>query len=168
MENSRVGRLCMRMSPRLSSLPSSEVEMEGSDPRSWMWTEALDLVARAERMHRHMFRPQSSRGLRISCWEPPVDMFETEHEVIVMTTLPGVDPATITTSIDNGILEIFGRRSLPPELHSATIHRLELPQGLFERRLRVPPGAYREIRGVSMNGCLVVTLRKQKMSGEIG
>jgi HSP20 family protein len=134
--------------------------MKTSDPRSWMWSEALDMLARVDRMQRQIFRPHRGNDVQLACWEPPADVMETEHEVIVITALPGVDPATITTTIENGALEIFGRRVLPPELSTATIHRLELPQGCFERRLRIPPGAYDEIRRISANGCLIVTLRK--------
>ncbi len=133
--------------------------MRASDPRSWMWSEAIEMLARADRMQRQMFQPQRP-DVRSPCWEPPADVLETEHEVIVITALPGVDPVTITTTIENGALEIFGRRVLPPELGAATIHRLELPQGCFRRRLRIPPGAYDDVRRASANGCLVVTLRK--------
>jgi HSP20 family molecular chaperone IbpA len=125
-----------------------------------MWSEALDMLTRADRMHRQIFQPQHPEQSRLPCWEPPADVLETELEVIVITALPGVDPATIRTTIENGALEIFGERLLPPELRTATIHRLELPQGCFQRRLRIPPGAYDDIRRASANGCLVVTLRK--------
>jgi HSP20 family molecular chaperone IbpA len=87
-------------------------------------------------------------------------LLETEHEVIVLTALPGVDPATITTVIEDGALRIFGRRVLPSELRTAVIHRLELPQGCFERRVQIPRGVYDDVRRSSVNGCLVVTLHK--------
>jgi HSP20 family molecular chaperone IbpA len=124
-----------------------------------MWSEAVEMLARAERMHRQMFEPQRG-GPRLPCWEPPVDVLETEREVIVFTALPGVDPASVNTVIEDGALVISGERALPPELRTATIHRLELPQGRFHRRLPIPPGAYSDVRRSSANGCLVVTLRK--------
>lgn len=133
--------------------------MRSSDPRSWMWSDALDMLARAERMHRDVFQPR--RGdFRTPCWEPPVDVLETEREIIVLTALPGVDPATIGTVIEEGALVISGERTLPPQLRTATIHRLELPQGRFFRRVPIPPGAYDDVRRASVDGCLVVTLRK--------
>ena len=136
--------------------------MKTSDPRSWMWSEALDMLARAERMQRQLFRPHS--GSDAHCWEPPADVMETSEAVIVITAMPGVDPASITTVIDHGSLEIYGQRVLPAELQTATIHRLELPQGCFKRRLRVPAGAYDRISRVSANGCLIVTLHKLETS----
>jgi HSP20 family molecular chaperone IbpA len=133
--------------------------MNASDPRSWMWSEAVEMLARAERMHQQMFEPRRG-GSRPPSWEPPVDVLETEHEVIVLTALPGVDPASVDTVIEDGALVISGERTLPPELRVAVIHRLELPQGRFYRRLPIPPGAYSDVRRASANGCLIVTLRK--------
>jgi HSP20 family molecular chaperone IbpA len=125
-----------------------------------MWSEAVEMLARAERMHRQAFLPQSA-DIRQQCWEPPVDVLETDREVIVLTALPGVDPASVTTVIeDGGTLLISGQRVLPPELRTATIHRLELPQGRFLRRVQIPRGAYDDVRRASADGCLVVTLRK--------
>ena len=134
--------------------------MNGSDPRNWMWSEALDMLARAEQLQRQIFRPRRMTTQRTACWEPPADMFETAQEVIVITALPGVDPATASVTLENGLLEISGQRCLPQELANATIHRLELPQGSFHRQLPVPAGTYDDLRRSVSNGCLVVTLRK--------
>ncbi len=134
--------------------------MKTSDPRSWMWSEALEMLAQAERIQRQLFHPHA--GSDAQCWEPPADVMETADEVIVITAMPGVDPASITTAIDHGSLEIFGQRVLPHALRTAIIHRLELPQGCFKRRLRIPPGIYDKISRTSSDGCLIVTLHKQK------
>lgn len=131
-----------------------------SDPRDWMWSEALEMLARAERMQRQLFQPRRTAAQQSACWEPPVDIFETEREVIVMTALPGVDPATVRISVEDGVLEIFGQRHLPVELAGAKIHRLELPQGCFQRQLRIPSGVYDDIRRGVAHGCLIVTLHK--------
>ena len=133
--------------------------MRTSDPRSWMWSEALEMLARAEQLHKHVFRPNRLEQRRPS-WEPPVDVLETPTEVIVFTALPGVDPAAITTTIESGSLVIFGERKLPAELNDATIHRLELPQGIFHRRVPIPAGLYSKIKTASENGCLIIRLRK--------
>jgi HSP20 family protein len=51
----------------------------------------------------------------------------------------------------------------PPEMRTATIHRLELPQGRFERRVRLPPGRYAAIHRATSNGCLLITLQKSEV-----
>lgn len=126
----------------------------------WMLAEALASLARAERLHQHFFQLGTPAVGRAAAWEPPVDMLETEREVIVLIALPGVDPDKVEASIEEGgSLLVSGRRVLPPELRNATIHRLELPQGRFERRIPLPPGRYTVTRAAG-NGCLVFHLAK--------
>ena len=55
---------------------------------------------------------------------------------------------------------VAGTRVLPPQLRTAIIHRIELPQGRFERRVRLPAGRYRDVARAAADGCLVITLRK--------
>ena len=128
-------------------------------PRDWMWSEACEMLARAERMHRELFRP-SSAPARLPAWEPPVDILETEFEVLVLVALPGVDPNDAQAVIEEGDLVIAGTRVLPEQLHTATIHRLELPQGRFERHVELPPGRYSNVRRTAADGCLVISLEK--------
>ncbi|HEX3503238.1 MAG TPA: Hsp20/alpha crystallin family protein [Xanthobacteraceae bacterium] len=131
--------------------------------RDWMWSEACEAIARAERMHREMFRPSGPRARSPAgavAWEPPVDILETDHEVLVLVALPGVDVDGAKVTIEGGDLVIAGTRVLPPELRTATMHRLELPQGQFFRRLRLPAGRYSGVRRAGAAGYLVVTLQK--------
>jgi HSP20 family molecular chaperone IbpA len=123
-----------------------------------MWSEALSMLARAERMHQQMFLPVGRRAP--AAWEPPVDVLETEREVLVFAALPGVDVGKVEVAIDGGSLVIAGHRVLPPQLRTATIHRMELPQGRFERRVALPNGRYDGVRRAEANGCLVISLSK--------
>ena len=97
------------------------------------------MLARAERMHRQFFQPSNSRSP--VAWEPPIDVLETERAVLVLVALPGVDFDEVEASINQGELLISGSRTYPPEMQTAIIHRLELPQGRFERRVRLPARA---------------------------
>ena len=92
--------------------------------RDWMWSEAIDMLARAERMHRELFRPGATQA-RQPVWEPPVDILETEYEVLVLVALPGVDAEQAQAAIEDGELVITGVRTYPPALRTAVIHRLE-------------------------------------------
>lgn len=133
--------------------------MTRGDPRDWMWSEALQMLAQAERLHQQVFKPQTAGRLRPS-WEPPVDVLETDHEVLILAALPGVDVQKVEAVIENGTLILSGERTVPAELRTAKIHRLELPQGRFERRIALPPGLYGDVRRFEVNGCLAVTLAK--------
>jgi HSP20 family molecular chaperone IbpA len=124
-----------------------------------MWGEALDMLARADRLHRQLFH-QLPAPTRRPGWEPPVDVLETEREVVIIAAMPGVREADLSLTIDGPWLVMAGQRTLPIELGTAVIHRLELPQGHFERRVSLPDGRYDQIRHHAQDGCLVVRLRK--------
>ena len=117
------------------------------------------MLARAERLHSEFFRP-SGLAARLPTWEPPVDILETDRAVLVLVALPGVEPDRVEAAVEGGDLVVAGTRVLPPELRTAVIHRLELPQGRFERRVRLPAGRYSAVRRSEVNGCLLITLQK--------
>ncbi|MFO1080545.1 MAG: Hsp20/alpha crystallin family protein [Reyranellaceae bacterium] len=135
-----------------------------NDSRDWMWSEALQMLARAEQVHRQVFAAPHAAGRRVN-WEPPVDVLETEDAVLLYVALPGVDPAKVELGIKGGRLVIAGERALPAEARTAVIHRLELPQGRFERQLPLPPGRYENPRSTVVNGCLVIRLSKAAVAG---
>ena len=85
---------------------------------------------------------------------------DSEAEVLVLIALPGVNPDGVEAAIDGPDLVVAGVRVLPRELDSAIIHRLELPQGRFERRVRLPGGRYSSVRRSAVNGCLLIALAK--------
>jgi TRAP transporter TAXI family solute receptor len=80
--------------------------------------------------------------------------------VLIIVALPGIDADQVETVIEDSSLRVSGRREHPPELRTAVIHRLELPQGRFERRIPLPPGRYAAVRRSTANGCLLVSLHK--------
>jgi HSP20 family protein len=127
----------------------------------WMWSEACETLARAERLHHEFFRPTRPMAT-LPVWEPPIDVLETESVVLVLVALPGVDPDRVEASIDGSDLVFSGIRVFPAELQTAIIHRLELPQGRFERRVRLPAGRYDTVHRSAADGCLVITLRKSE------
>ena len=123
----------------------------------WMWFNALATLDRMEQVHRQIFQPRTART---PTWEPPVDVLETEHEVLIYVALPGVDAREVKAVIDGATLVVSGRRVLPASLQHAAIHRLELPQGRFERRVPLPAGHYAGSHVGSERGCLVISLEK--------
>jgi HSP20 family molecular chaperone IbpA len=128
--------------------------------QNWMWADALAMLARVDRLNQQGFQPRARASGRPPAWEPPVDVIETEDQLLILVALPGVDPDTVDASIEDGALVVSGQRQLPPELGTAVIHRLELPQGRFERRLALPAGRYDGVRRVSANGVLLISLHK--------
>ena len=130
------------------------------DRQDWMWAGALEALARAEQLHRQFFQPSTSQS-RQANWEPPVDVLETDHEVLVIAALPGVAASEVQAIIDGTCLMIAGQRVIPEALRVAAIHRMELPHGRFERRIPLPGGSYDRITQEMINGCLVISLNKR-------
>lgn len=130
-----------------------------TERREWMWAQALDALARAERLQQQFFRP-SGHPATLPCWEPPLDVLETDRAVVVVAALPGVPPNEVTVRIEGAELVLEGERRLPPSLRNAAIHRMELPLGRFARRVALPRGLYRSPSVEVADGCLIVSLNK--------
>ena len=134
--------------------------MPPKDPINWMLSDAIETLARAERLQQRFLVLQPLAGTREPSWEPPIDVLETDSEVLIFIALPGVDPDEVEAVIDQeATLVISGRRVLPAQLRNARIHRLELPQGRFERRIALPVGRY-TITRFAENGCVGLRLAK--------
>ncbi len=134
--------------------------MTGADPRNWMWAEACAMIERAEQLHRSFFQPGQSTTPAAS-WEPPIDVFESEQELTIVVALPGVEPADIKVAADRDQLVVTGVRRLPGSTRGTAIHRLEIPHGRFERRIRLPAGRWELGRSSIGNGCLLLALARR-------
>ena len=133
--------------------------MRRSDPGDWMWTEACDLLDQAERLHRRFFRLDTSRPARAS-WEPPVDMYETEREIVVVVAMPGVAADRVEVITDSDALIVRGERPLPFTGRPLSVRHLEIPYGAFERRIPLPAGRFDASAPELAHGCLLLRLRR--------
>jgi HSP20 family protein len=131
------------------------------DPVGRMWAEAFQMLDQAERLQRQFFRLVFPRGARVA-WEPPVDVFEDEHELVIVVALPGVAPREAEAAIEGRTLVIRAQRRVPLEDRNCSVERLEIPHGYFERRLELPPIPLELASQEWADGCLVVTVRKRK------
>lgn len=124
-----------------------------------MWSQAFDMMERADRLQRQFFR--LGQVGHMPAWEPPVDVFEGDGELLVRIALPDVDPGDFTLSLVEGALVLAGRRRLPPEAAGWKIHQLEIPYGRLERRVALPPGQHRIAAHRYLNGCLEIQLQRK-------
>ena len=135
--------------------------MRSRDSLDRMWSEACQLLDRAERLHRQFFRLDFPRGAR-AAWVPPVDVFEDDEEIVIVAALPGVEAQNAEATLEGRTLVIRAQRRVPLEDRSCSIQRLEIPYGYFERRLELPAIPLELGRSEWSDGCLVLTLRKVK------
>jgi HSP20 family molecular chaperone IbpA len=133
--------------------------MPKKDAIAWMWPEACAMLARAERMQHQIFHVAEAKPYRTT-WEPPADVLETRELVVILIGLPGVHPESVQAIIQEETLVVIGDRFLPKELGRVFVHRMELPLGRFERKVKLPRGRYHDVRFTTSDGCLVVTLSK--------
>jgi HSP20 family protein len=126
----------------------------------WMWSEALSMLERAERLHRHFFTHAPA------AWEPPVDIVESPDTLQVHVALPGVAADSIAITLDSGGITVSALRPFPCRESTSQVHRIEIPYGRFERRIGLPladPYSPLELSGKSLaDGVLILTFTRRE------
>src|ERR1700675_1177737 len=102
--------------------------MSSRNPTDWMWAQACELIEQAERMHRQFFRLAASERTQ-PVWEPPVDVFEDEREVVIVVALPGVSADRIEVTSEPGALLVRAECPLPIAGSRRSVRQLEIPYG---------------------------------------
>jgi len=88
-------------------------------------------------------------------------MFETEDGFRILVALPGIRPEQITLLVENAGLVLQTERAPPSAPGTLNIHRLEIPYGIFERRIELPPGRYTLREQRMADGCLELYLIRE-------
>ncbi|HUQ73885.1 MAG TPA: Hsp20/alpha crystallin family protein [Burkholderiales bacterium] len=133
--------------------------MRSRDLSTWMWSEALSMLDRAEKLQRQFFQH------RPVAWEPPVDITESAEHLCVQVALPGAPAESITVSLDRSGLTVSAVRPFPcrPDMN---LHRIEIPYGRFERQIGLPlsdPYAPLELVDKHLaDGVLTLVFRKKE------
>lgn len=97
-------------------------------------------------------------------WQPPVDIWETDQELVLLMDLPGVDQQQIDVQIDDHVLVVQGQRTLDAR-DDADMQRQERPVGVFERRFSLPDTVeVGRVRASCEQG--VLTIRLPKVDGQ--
>lgn len=131
--------------------------------RSWMWAETVDRLDQAERLQRQFFRlaAQPTGSGQQPRWEPPVDVYAGQEQVLIEIALPGVPADRMEIVLAPGELVIRGERALLNRPAGTTLQRLEIPYGRFERRLTLGPGLWELVDRRLADGCLQVLLARR-------
>jgi HSP20 family protein len=91
----------------------------------------------------------------------PVDLSETDGQVVVKAALPGIQPEDVDISVIDGVLTIEGETKSEEKSEAENYHRREIRYGAFSRAITLPTEvddarAEAEFR----DGVLTVTLPK--------
>jgi HSP20 family protein len=103
-----------------------------------------------------------SDRLRGDRWQPDVDVFETEKEIVVRVDLAGVRSSDLRVTVDGAMLRISGVRVSGDSSEVKRLHQMEIATGPFERRVRVPVAFDRDrVAAHLSDGFLTVSLAKR-------
>jgi HSP20 family protein len=95
-------------------------------------------------------------------WTPAVDVKEEDDRYLITADIPGVDPADIEITMENGVLSIKGERSAASDEDRKGYRRIERSSGTFYRRFTLPDTADQEgVSARSNHGVLSVVIPKK-------
>ena len=98
-------------------------------------------------------------------WVPPVDIQETENELILKADVPELKMKDIDVRLENGTLTIRGERKFEANKNEGGWHRVERGYGSFERAFSIPETVNPEsVKADYRNGVLTVTMPKKEMA----
>jgi HSP20 family molecular chaperone IbpA len=117
------------------------------------------MIDRAERLHRQFFQPMAA-PIRELSWEPPIDITETDSEILITVAFPGVDRDAVKVTVDADGVSVVGFRRPSAIPRGGRIHRLEIPYGRFERRISLPTARLQLGQSELADGCLMLKFSK--------
>jgi HSP20 family protein len=105
------------------------------------WDPFPELRAMQEQMNRllEMSRDRAEgEPLEAGLWQPPVDIYEDDQEVVVKMEIPEVDQEDVEVQIEGYTLIIQGVRRLEREEKRQNYQRIERCYGKFRRVFSLP------------------------------
>jgi HSP20 family protein len=102
-------------------------------------------------------------ALSTSAWNPAVDIFENDNEIVVKAELPGMNAKDIEVKFENNVLVLKGERRFEKETKEENYHRVEREYGSFSRAFTVPAAVKSEnVTAEYRDGVLKVVLPKKE------
>jgi HSP20 family protein len=96
-----------------------------------------------------------------AAWTPPVDVYETPEELLIVAELPGVDPASIDLAVTGNVLTLRGVKA-PGDLPEPLLQVRERPFGAFHRQITLPNEVdFEKAEADAHHGVLKVRLPKR-------
>ncbi len=99
----------------------------------------------------------------LTAWAPAVDIYETEHELVVKADLPEVDPKDLDIRVENNILTIRGERKFEKKVSEENYLRVERSYGSFARSFTLANTVNSDaIKAEYQNGVLTLSIPKRE------
>jgi HSP20 family protein len=109
------------------------------------WEPFRELAALQSEMSRWMNQvtggtASPGNGGSTSTWLPPVDVWETEDELVLSFDLPGIPEDKISVEVDENVLVVSGERERTEDTSGDRFYRFERRFGTFSRSVALPQG----------------------------
>jgi len=132
------------------------------------WDQSRGLTALQDQVNRLFednFTRDRSGHADLATWAPPVDIYETENELVVKVDLPDLEDKDIDVRVENNTLTIRGERKFEPDVAEDNYLRIERYYGSFMRSFSLPNTVdFESIRAEYRNGVLTLHMAKREES----
>ncbi len=126
------------------------------------WEPAREMMTLREAMDR-LFDDAFTRplSLRDNWSAPAIDMYQTDDEIVVKVSLPGIKPDEVQINVTGEVLTIKGETKQQEEKKEKAWHMREQRWGSFERSVVLPTDVVSDkAKAEFENGILTITLPK--------
>jgi HSP20 family protein len=102
-------------------------------------------------------------AMSTTAWNPPVDIFENDNEVVIKAELPGMYAKDIDVRLENNVLTLKGERRFEKEVKEENYHRVEREYGTFSRSFALPTAVNGDkVAAEYKDGVLKIVLPKRE------
>jgi HSP20 family protein len=129
------------------------------------WEPVRGLTSLQDQVNRvfHEAFDRTGEDSSLSAWAPSVDIYETEHELVVKADLPEIDPKDLDIRVENNILTIRGERKFAKQVNEDKYLRVERSYGSFARSFTLASTVNPEaIKADYQNGVLTLSIPKRE------
>jgi HSP20 family protein len=120
------------------------------------------LQGQINRLFSEAFDRTSEEG-NLTSWAPAVDIYETEHNLVVKADLPDIKPEELDIRVENNILTIRGERKFEKKVDDNNYLRVERAYGSFSRSFSLANSVNTEaIQADYQNGVLTLSIPKRE------
>jgi len=131
-----------------------------------VWTPFAELE-RIRREFDRLLEDAFPAGDREQILAPPVDVYETDSEVVVKAELPGVKKEDIDVTIKENTVHLKAERKEEKEEKTENVYRVERFYGTIERIVPLPTEVKpEEAKAEYKDGVLEIRIPKVKVSKE--
>jgi HSP20 family protein len=129
------------------------------------WEPFRELATLQTEMSRLMNGLFEGNGRTVQSWVPPVDVWETDNEIVYAFDLPGIPEDRISVELHDDTLTVAGEREHKEERSEEGFYRYERRFGSFSRTLGVPQGVSDDaIKADYKDGVLEIRVAKPEVT----